>query len=60
MFDWDIKHYQLHYTLSPDVFSKRCGGNYYFQTIQSKSGPKVKTFSMLNLAEHEIYPAHKC
>ena len=26
-----------------------------------RTGPVViKTFSMLNSAEHEIYPAHKC
>ena len=27
---------------------------------QEQLGPKVKNFFMLNLTEHEIYPAHQC
>ena len=30
-------------------------------SISERSGPEViKLFSMLNSAEHEIYPTHKC
>ena len=33
---------------------------FYIHPLKNQPGPEVIIFFMLNSAEHEIYPAHKC
>ena len=52
--------YQHTGLLSVEQTTAILSGSLSHQQYHSKSGPEVITFFMLNSAEHENFPAHKC
>ena len=55
-----ILAYAVFASTDMNLFFNELTRPFIFQICKEKQARGGKTFSMLNSAEHEIYPAHKC